>query len=221
MKTILCYGDSNTHGTKPIDFDMLETEFVPSHYRYAREKRWTGVLQRELGSEFLVIEEGLNSRTTVFGDPTEGLYRNGLVYLTPCLESHAPVDLVVLMLGTNDLKLKFSATAFDIAKGIGVLIDTIQKSGTGVDGNEPEILVLCPPPLGRLSYLEDPFGEEGIKKSKQLAANYKKISSLYGCHFMDTGIFIKTSDVDGIHYRPEVLEKLGKEVAKMVQKIFS
>ena len=65
MKTILCYGDSNTHGTLPIDFDLLETSFISSRYRLPREKRWTGILQRELGSGYYVIEEGLNGRTTV------------------------------------------------------------------------------------------------------------------------------------------------------------
>ena len=219
MKTILCYGDSNTHGTKGIDFDLMDTDFIPSHYRYPREKRWTGVLQSELGNGFIVIEEGLNGRTTVFNDPIEGLYKNGHAYLTPCLESHAPIDLVILMLGTNDLKTKFSVSAFDIAMGLGVLVDTINKSGTGVDGNKPETLILCPPPLGKLTFLEGLFGDEGIKKSQELSKYYKKIANLHGCHFMDTAGIIKTSDVDGVHYEPEELVKLGKEVAKIAARI--
>ena len=219
MKTILCYGDSNTHGTKGIDFDLLDTDFIPSHYRYPVELRWTKVLQRELGDGFEVIEEGLNGRTTVFDDPIEGLYKNGHKYLTPCLESHAPIDLVILMLGTNDLKTKFSVSAFDIAMGVGVLAYTINRSGTGVDGNKPEILILCPPPLGKLTYLEGLFGDEGIKKSRELSKHYKKIANLHGCHFMDTADVIKTSDVDGVHYEPEELEKLGKAVAESVVKI--
>jgi len=219
MKTILCYGDSNTHGTRPIDFDMLETEFIPSHYRYPKEKRWTGVLQKELGDEFVVIEKGLNSRTTVISDPTEGIYRNGLSYIIPCLESHAPIDLIILMLGTNDLKIKFSLTAFDIAIGISILADTIKKSGTGIDGSSPDILILCPPPLGKLTFLKEIFGEEGVKKSKELAGNYKKVAKLNNCHFLDTGSIIKTSNIDGVHYEPETLEKLGKAVSREVLKI--
>jgi lysophospholipase L1-like esterase len=221
MKTILCYGDSNTHGTKAIDFNLLETSFIPSDYRYARQQRWTGVLQKELGSDFLIIEEGLNSRTTVFDDPIEGIHKNGLTYLCPCLESHAPLDLVILMLGTNDLKTKFSVSAYDIAMGTGVLIDTIQKSGTGLNGKKPKILVLCPPPLGKLSYLKDLFGEEGIEKSKKLAMYYEKVTQLYGCYFLDVGKIIKTSVIDGVHYEPEKLAKLGKKVADKVLEIFS
>ena len=220
MKSVLCYGDSNTHGTRGIDFDILETPFVASHYRYPKEKRWTGILQKELGGDYSVIEEGLNGRTTVWDDPIEGAYKNGLTYLTPCLESHAPIDIVVLMLGTNDLKTKFSVNASDIAQSIGVLVNTIQQSATGPDGTKPEVLILCPPPLGKLSYLEDLFGEAGIKKSQQLAKYYSKVARLFGCHFIDTGKIIKTSTVDGTHYEPEELEKLGKVVAKKILEIF-
>lgn len=110
MKTILCYGDSNTYGAIPIDFDLLDKHFIASHYRLSKEKRWSSILQAELGSTYHVIEEGLNGRTTVWDDPTEGKHKNGLTYLIPCLETHAPIDLVILMLGTNDLKPKFIIT---------------------------------------------------------------------------------------------------------------
>lgn len=218
MKTVLCYGDSNTHGTLPIDFDILDTSFIPAFYRLPKEKRWTGILQKELGSEYEVIEEGLNGRTTVWDDPIEGSYRNGLKYLQPCLESHAPIDLVILMLGTNDLKTKFSVNAFDIAQSIGVLAYTIQKSGSGPKGTSPEVLIMCPPPLGKLSYLADLF-DDGIEKSKDLALNYKKVARLHGCSFMDVGEIIKPSNIDGVHYNEEDILKLGKEAAKMVKKI--
>ena len=220
MKTVLCYGDSNTYGSRGIDFDILETSFIASHYRYPKEKRWTGILQKELGNDYTIIEEGLNGRTTVWDDPIEGAYKNGLTYLTPCLESHAPIDMVVLMLGTNDLKTKFSVSASDIAQSIGVLVNTIQQSSVGPDGTKPKVLILCPPPLGKLSYLEGLFGEAGLKKSQQLAKNYSKIAKLYGCHFIDTGKIIKTCLIDGTHYEPKELEKLGKSVAKKVAETF-
>ena len=219
MKTILCYGDSNTHGTKAIDFDLLETSFISSHYRLPKFKRWTGILQNELGKDYNVIEEGLNGRTTVWDDPLEGTHKNGLKYLVPCLESHAPIDLVILMLGTNDLKIKFSVSAFDVAMGIGVIVNTIQKSGFGLDGTSPEVLILCPPPLGRLSYLECLFGEEGIKKSKELSVHFKKIANLYGCSFLDVADIIKPSDIDGAHYDEKDIEKLAKALVKPVKDI--
>lgn len=218
MKTILCYGDSNTHGTIPIDFDILEATFTSCKYRLSKEKRWTGILQKEMGPSYEVIEEGLNGRTTVFDDPIEGTYKNGLKYLVPCLESHAPIDLVILMLGSNDLKAKFSLSAFDIASGVGVLVNIIQKSCSGPDGNAPEVLILCPTPLGNLTLLKGLF-DKGIQESKKLAGNYRKIAKLYNCKFLDAGKIIKPSETDGIHFDPRDLEKFGKEIAKFVKQI--
>ncbi len=220
MKTILCYGDSNTHGTIPVDLDFLKTPFVASNYRLPWEKRWTGILQKELGSGWLVIEEGLNGRTTVWDDPTEGAHKNGLKYLIPCLESHAPIDLVILMLGTNDLKVKFSASAFDIAMGVGILINTIQNSGAGPGGKAPKVLLLCPPPLGQLTALNDLFGKDGIQKSKDLAKNYQKIAEMYGCKFVNVAEIIKPSKIDGVHYEPEDIKKLGKAIVNYVREMF-
>ena len=218
MKTILCYGDSNTHGTLPIDFDLLETPFISSRYRLPREKRWTGILQRELGGGYYVIEEGLNGRTTVWDDPIEGIHKNGLKYLVPCLESHAPVDLVLLMLGTNDLKTRFSVSAFDIASSAGVLVNTIRQSGFGPDGKNPKVLLMCPPPLGKISYLSELF-TEGVKKSLELAKHYKKIAKLYGCDFLDVAEIIRPSDIDGAHYEEKEVAKLGLALVKVVRQI--
>ena len=218
MKTILCYGDSNTHGTLPIDFDLLETPFISSRYRLPRGKRWTGILQRELGSGYYVIEEGLNGRTTVWDDPVEGVHKNGLKYLVPCLESHAPIDLVLLMLGTNDLKTKFSVSAFDIAFSAGVLVNTIQQSGFGPDGKNPKVLLICPPPLGKMSYLSELF-TEGVKNSLELAKHYKKIAKLYGCDFLDVAEIIRPSDIDGCHYEEKEVKKLGLALVKVVRQI--
>ena len=110
-KTVLCYGDSNTWGYDPA-----------TQKRYPRNVRWAGVLRRALGNGYLVIEEGLNGRTTVWDDPIEG-YKNGKEYLVPCLETHKPIDLVIIMLGTNDLKARFHVPACDIAAGAGVAIE--------------------------------------------------------------------------------------------------
>ena len=96
QKTILCYGDSNTWGYDPVNA-----------CRYDRNIRWPGVLQKELGQAYYVKEEGLCGRTTVWDDPVEG-HKNGLKQLTPILHSHCPLDLVVIMLGTNDLKMRYS-----------------------------------------------------------------------------------------------------------------
>ena len=116
MKTVLCFGDSNTWGYDPA-----------TKNRFPRDVRWAGILAGLLSPDYQVIEEGLNGRTTVWNDPIEG-YKNGRDYLIPCLETHRPIDLVILMLGTNDLKMRFSVSAFDIANSAGVLVDIIQRA---------------------------------------------------------------------------------------------
>ena len=129
MKTILCYGDSNTWGYDPA-----------TEERYPLEARWVSVLARELGSDYHVIPEGLNGRTTVWPDPWEGEHKSGKTYLIPCLESHYPIDLVVMMLGTNDLKHRFGLSAWDIARGAQTLVEMIQRSEFGPYGGAPEVL---------------------------------------------------------------------------------
>ena len=120
MPTIVCYGDSNTWGAVPMPGRMLPERFAP-------QERWPGVLRETLGAGFTVIEEGLNGRTTCLDDPIEGLHKNGLKHLPVILESHAPIDLLIVMLGTNDLKYRLSMSPDDIADGAGLLVDLAKK----------------------------------------------------------------------------------------------
>ena len=136
-KTVLCYGDSNTYGHATVD---------RPDGRYAPDERWTGVLAAALGPQWKVIEEGLGGRTTVSDDPIEGAEKNGRTYLYPCLMSHRPLDVVVIMLGTNDLKARFNKTAWEIAAGVGVLVDIVKTAAAGRNEGVPEILVVSPPP---------------------------------------------------------------------------
>lgn len=207
-RVILCYGDSNTWGQIP-----------GSEGRYGRGVRWTGVLASELGSGYQVIEEGLCGRTTLWDDPIEG-YKNGREYLIPCLETHTPIDLVVLMLGTNDLKLRFSVPAYDIASSIAVLVEIIQKSMTGKSSQPPQVLIIAPPPLGLLSEYADMF-EQGTAKSKKLGAHYRRVAEECHCAFLDAGQLIVSSDLDGVHFEADQHSRLGKAVAGKVQAIFA
>jgi lysophospholipase L1-like esterase len=220
MKNILCYGDSNTYGAMPVDFDLFDEDIIPGTHRYPEEKRWTTTLQKELGDKYNIIVEGLNGRCTVLDDPIEGVHKNGSTYLLPCLESHAPLDLVIVTLGTNDLKSRFSVTAFEIAKGIGILINIIKNSGSGPGGSCPEILIVCPPPLGELSYLYE-FHIGGQEKSLELDKYYKKVAKLNKCHYLNLGDIVKTSKKDGVHYDEGELPKIGREISVKVKKIFS
>ncbi len=114
---------------------------------YDYEDRWPGVLAHSLGTDWLVLEEGLNGRTTVRDDPVEGAFRNGKSYLLPCLYSHMPLDLVAIMPGTNDLKARFNASPWDIGQGVATLIGLIRSAAVGRGGQSPEILIIAPPPI--------------------------------------------------------------------------
>lgn len=208
MRTVLCYGDSNTWGYEPATGNRLP-EGV----------RWPGVLARELGEGFRIIEEALNGRTTVRDDPVEE-HKNGKTYLWPCLESHAPLDLVIIALGVNDLKARFLASASDVADGAGVLAGIAQRSGVGPDGGSPAVLLVAPPPAGRLTELALMFaGAE--EKSRGFPRQYRRVADKYGCAFLDAGEVVRASDRDGIHLEADEHRKLGEAVAASVKESLS
>ena len=208
MRRILCYGDSNTWGYEPATGN-----------RFPEDMRWPGVLARELGDDFRVIEEALNGRTTVREDPVEE-YKNGKDYLRPCLESHRPLNLVIIALGVNDLKARFFASASDAADGAGVLVSNAQRSGVRPDGTSPAVLLVAPPPVGHLSELAQMFaGAE--KKSKGFSRQYRRVAQKYGCMLLDAGEVVRASDRDGIHLEGGEHRKLGEAVAASVKKILS
>lgn len=209
MKTILCYGDSNTWGHCPSTQD-----------RYNRDERWGGVLRNTLGEGYLVIEEGLGGRTTVWDDPVEGIYKNGQTYLLPCLESHQPIDLVVILLGTNDLKRRFSVGAFDIAQGAGVLVQIVQKSQSGPNWDAPKVLLLAPPRVGKLAGTDFAEMFKGAEeKSKNFSREFRRVAEELGCEFLDTADIIVSSKLDAIHLNAEEHRKLGEAVAARVREI--
>lgn len=207
MKHILCYGDSNTYGFDPV-----------AGKRLPRSERWAGVMHHELGADYEVIEEGLGSRTTIWDDPLFG-YKNGKDYLIPCLESHAPLDLIILFLGTNDLKRYFALSPAEIAGSVGVLIEIILRSEAGPDGSAPCVLLLSPPPVGVLTGYKTLY--EGAEvKSRKLAIHYRRVARAYGCAFLDTSTVVTPNDVDGIHMVKSEHVKLGRALATMVRSIF-
>ena len=206
MKEILCFGDSNTWGWNPVDKE-----------RFDRDTRWTGILQKTLGEAYHVIEEGLNGRTTVWDDPID-LHKKGSGHLPPLLETHRPLDLVVIMLGTNDLKVRFSVSAYDIARSIGTLIEIVRASGSGRNGGAPGILVLAPPPLGRLTEYADMF-TGGAGKSRQLGGRCREFAEEYGVAFFDTATVVSSSDIDGVHWEKEAHRTLGTALAREVRNL--
>ena len=204
MKHILCYGDSNTWG------------YIPgSGERYSQDIRWPMQLQKILGDQYMVIEEGLNGRTTVIDDPVQP-YRCGLDYLHPCLLSHQPLDTVIILLGTNDTKKRFSLSASEIARGLEQLVRAVQHSGTGPGGTAPRQLVLSPPLIGTYSKNDD--FEGAAEKSLRFAAEYSAIAEAYGCAFLDTGRYISAVNNDGVHLTAEQHRQLAILVGDKLKK---
>jgi lysophospholipase L1-like esterase len=215
MKTVLCFGDSNTWG-----FDPAATAASPFPIRHAPEVRWTGVLARVLGPGWRVIEEGQNGRTTVHDDPF-AVARNGADYLPACLESHKPLDLVVMMLGTNDLKPAFSVSPKEIAMGAGVLAQMILRSDAGLNGGAPKLLLVCPPAVGNVDHLPD-FAEKfagADERSKRLPAHYAALAAQLGVPYLDSQSVVVPSTVDAVHLDPSEHEKLGCAIAAKVLEI--
>jgi lysophospholipase L1-like esterase len=206
-RTILCYGDSNTHGTMPMpDLGAMG--------RFGRNVRWTGQLAALL-PDWQVIEEGLPGRTTVHDDPIEGAHRNGLTVLPAILESHRPIDVVILMLGTNDLKQRFSVNALDIALSLEKLVLAIRGSGCGPDGAAPGVILVAPPPILEVQDLGAMF-VGGEAKSQQLGARIAAVARGLGVPFVDAGSLIGVSEIDGIHYDEPAMAALAQAFAQAV-----
>jgi lysophospholipase L1-like esterase len=210
MRTVLCYGDSNTHGQIPGGTPLQ---------RYPYEKRWPGVLGSELGTGWRIIEEGLSGRTTVRDDPIEGTIKNGRTYLRPCVMSHAPLDLIILMLGTNDLKARFGQPASEVAMGLKCLILDIRELGPGPNGHIPEIMIVSPPPmLDDIKEWEAIFkGAQG--KSHELALQFEIMADSLEVHFFDAASVAECDPIDGFHINAEAHAKLGFALAREVEAI--
>jgi lysophospholipase L1-like esterase len=207
MRTILCYGDSNTWGYR-----------TDIGGRFAPDVRWCGVLSGMLGGGYTVIEEGLNCRKTAYDDP-ENAYRNGTDYLAPCLDTHSPVDLVIIMLGSNDLKARLNLSAERIAEGMERLLGIIKSSTAGIDYSAPQILLLCPPHVSTETAYEDFFGMH--EKSKRLGALYAALAQKYGCGFFDVSTVVSTADLpDGLHLSEKAHAVLGERMAALVKEMF-
>ena len=197
MKTIVCYGDSNTWGYMP----KREHPEITANNRFPWGVRWTSLLQMKLGADYRVVEEGLNGRTTMFDDPLD-VCRNGLEGIDYSMLTNCPVDLVILMLGTNDVKEFFGMPPDVIARGCGRLIDRIQAGGYGPGGGVPEILLVAPLKLPDSlpgSWLGEEFGPGAIARNDQLPAYYERIAAEKGVHFLNAAASVTADSADSIH----------------------
>jgi len=206
---ILCFGDSNTHGTRPMPDRAADLQ------RYDPATRWPGVMQSALGPSFAVIEEGQPGRTTVFDDPIEGEHRNGLRVLPALLESHAPLGLLIVMLGTNDTKQRFGLTTLDIALGLGRLIRAAGFFQPGL-----AILAVAPPPVVETGCLGEIFAGAAAR-SAGLSAAMSTVAASEGAGFMDAGAHIAVDPLDGVHFSADAHAALGRAMATQSREILT
>lgn len=216
-KHIVCFGDSNTHGYCAEPYDCAD-----GGERFNEEERWTCLLGQQLGREYLVIEEGLGGRTTVFQDPlTEGLC--GIDAIFPVLMSHKSVDLLILMLGTNDTKERFASSAECISIGMERLIAKAKSVECWTNG-KPNILLIAPPHI--LDGLYDgPFGGSmgtGCpQKSRELANFYQAVAQRRGCAFLDAEGVAEFNRTDCMHLTRKGHAALAQKLAQMVPQLVS
>ena len=206
-KRILCFGDSNTWGYNGENGERFD-EYI----------RWTGRLQRLLGSEYTVIEEGQNGRTTVWDDPIENRLA-GLTYLWPCMESQSPFDLIIIMLGTNDTKTYFSQSPRNIAAGAARLVRTAQASAFGPDHKSPEVLLVSPIRVEFHESFDGMFGQQAAEKSLGFSEQFKIAADETGCHFLDASLYAGPGKADGVHLSPEGHEALAEALYEKVTEI--
>ena len=215
MKNVLCYGDSNTWGFNPDSVEDLK------HGRFSRDKRWTGLLQKQLGQEYYIIEEGLNGRTTAFDDQAAP-GRSGLEFFGTCITTHQPLDLIVIMLGTNDTKATFSIPVKEIVNGMEALVKTAKNPYAVSFGDPPEVLIVSPVRIGERveeSWLWEIFDHASVEKSKRLAAEYMRLADFHGCYFFDAAEVARTAPSECIHIDEAGHAALAAALADKIKEI--
>lgn len=207
MKTVLCYGDSLTWG---YDAERLA--------RHRFEDRWPNVLQAELGNAVRVIEDGLNGRTTAFNDDLVAEDRNGARTLPTSLATHSPLDLVIIMLGANDMKPWIHGRAFVAANGMARLVNIVRNHTYFFDAPAPKVIMVSPPPVTRTDHVEFSEYFEGANvSSTHLAEAYRQYAEQLGCGFFDAGTVAGTTPIDGVHLDAENTRAIGKGIAPLVK----
>ena len=211
-KHIVCFGDSNTHGYCADPWDCAD-----GGDRFNEDERWTCLLQKRLGEEYLVLEEGLSGRTTVFPDPLHESM-SGLDVIYSVLMSHEPVDLLVVMLGTNDTKERLGANAACIALGLERLL-TKAASVPAWRGGRPRILVIAPPHIGEGLYWRpegEAMGRGCCEKSAALAPYYEQAAKRLGCAFLDAQGLADFNRSDCMHLSRRGHAQLAEALAALV-----
>jgi len=210
VKQILCYGDSNTYG-----YNINANAGQP--IRLQSDLRWTGLLRLLLGDSYNIVVEGLSGRTIGFQDPFAS-GRRALDWWIPCIESHFPVDAIVLMLGTNDVKVEYHATPSQIASGLGQMIRELYQHYKLLQLDPPKLIVVCPPPLEETAGInsEGMFDLQSVAASHELAELYRQTAQTYSCCFLDAGKVTRFDMQEGIHLNINGHLLLAKAIAGII-----
>lgn len=203
MTVMLCFGDSNTHGTPPM-------QVAVEYNRFGADVRWPTLTARELGWE--LVEEGLPGRTAQFDDAVMGPHMNGQPGLKIALQSHGPIDHLVIMLGTNDVKARFGASPELITGGIAALLDIAQSSELQARHGGFKILLICPPPVLEQGPIADQF-YGGRRRALELPPLFKALADVRGIGYLDAGQVIEVSPQDGVHFEAAAHAVLARAVA--------
>ena len=210
---IVCLGDSNTHGYCADPADCADGPLQ----RFNEDERWTKLLQKALGDGYLVVEEGLSGRTTVFPDPLHEAM-DALQYVYPCLKSHEPVSLLIIMLGTNDTKERLGANAACIALGMERLVRKAMTVDCWGPGGKPNILIVAPPPIQpgmEASDVGAAMGRGCVEKSQGLARCYAATAKLLGVHFLDAA-GCEFNQIDYMHLTRKGHTQLAQKLIQLV-----
>jgi lysophospholipase L1-like esterase len=212
MRQILVYADSLSWGIVPT-----------TRRRLPFEQRWPIVMERALeaaGEAVRVIEDCVNGRRTVWDDPYKP-GRNGLAGIAERIEAHSPLDLAILMLGTNDFQVMHPNDAWGSGQGIAALVRAIRSAPIEPGMPVPPVLIVAPPPF------DDPRGPLGPKfkgaaaKSVGLADAFRAVADDLGCAFFDAGSVTSASRVDGIHLDADQHATLGRALAEFVRPLLT
>ena len=207
-RRILCFGDSLTWGYDPVTCE-----------RFDEETRWPCVLQSLLGDDFAVVEEGQNGRTIATDDPTKG-FKSGLDYVIPCIESHKPLEMMIIMLGTNDIKTKYCYTAGDIADEMKLFLERVLSYNHFRLGDKMKVLLVSPPLIGEgmaESRFYDKFHDDFAREvSMELGEQFGKLAEAYGVLFFDSADVVVASKEDSLHLDAENQRKLGRAIFEKI-----
>lgn len=206
MNTVLCFGDSNTWGYEPC-----------TGLRYDESTRWTSLTPMLLGNDFSFYEAGLNGRTTNSCD-TERDFRRGTELLKLYLESCRPLSLVIISLGTNDLKKSLQLSVEEIQSGARALCkQVLEFDYTPYD--KPQVMLVAPAPLVNSPNLDEEFEQPELENSRKLATTYYQLCQELGIHFLNAGQIVKTSPLDGVHWDEAAHHDFARHLAEVVRKV--